>query len=397
MIGPFGLAPKATVRERALPLARALARMGHAVSIVMAPWHTPEETERTWDEDGVRLAYVGLGLHLPLLQHLVIACRLVRGSLSWRPDVVHCFKPKGHSGLAALFLWCLQRLGLVRLRLVVDEDDWEGPGGWNALEGYSAPVRALFAWQERWGLRHSQAVTVASRALETLAWSLGVAPERVIYLPNGAVAPFKGDGLGVRERLGLGGVPVILLYTRFFEYDVARVVEAVVQIRSEVPEVRLLVVGEGLYPEDEARFDVLVEATGLAPAVCKVGWVPLEDVPDYIAAADLAIYPFDDNLVNRAKCSVKLVSLLAAGVPVVAEAVGQNAEYIIHGRTGVLVPSGDAEAMAGACVALLRDPEWRHSLGSAAAEEMASHYTWDVLAQRALAAYERHPESDRRS
>ena len=93
----------------------------------------------------------------------------------------------------------------------------------------------------------------------------------------------------------------------------------------------------------------------------------------------MAIYPFDDTLINRTKCSVKLIDLLSAGVPVVADAVGQNAEYIRPNETGVLVPSGDVEAMAQAVIDLLRDREKADRLGAQAAREMIERFSWDRL------------------
>jgi len=47
------------------------------------------------------------------------------------------------------------------------------------------PVEAALPWQERWLALHADAVTVASRALETQVWGFGVDPARVTYLPNG--------------------------------------------------------------------------------------------------------------------------------------------------------------------------------------------------------------------
>lgn len=385
MIGPFGLDPKGTMRARALPLARELAARGHAVKLVMPPWHTPQEAGRSWEEAGVRLDYVRLGPRLPVLSHIVPSIRLVRAALAWRPDVIHCFKPKAYSGVAAWLLWHLRRLRLIRARLVLDEDDWEGRGGWSELEPY--PWRAIFAWQERWGVRHNDAVTTASRTLQSLVWSLGVPPPKVWYLPNGVHGPLAGTGESVRERYGLGATPVVLLYTRFFEYDVARVVAVFKEIKDQLPEARLLVVGRGLFDQDDARFDRLIEEAGLKTSVIRAGWVPFEELPHYFAAADVALYPFDDTLVNRAKCSVKLVELLAAGVPVVADAVGQNVEYIVHNETGLLTPSGDVSAMASAAVRLLRDLSLRRALGQAAARHIAERYSWSKLAERLLALY----------
>ena len=386
MIGPFGLEPKSTVRRRALPLGRALAARGHDVLIVMPPWHTPGHAPRRWQDDGVTLEYVALGPAMPVVRHGAIASRLVRRALDWRPDVVHCFKPKAHAGLAAWALWHLRRAG--GPRLVVDEDDWEGPGGWNDREGYPAAARALFERQERWGLRHADAVTVASRALEGIVWSLGVDPTTVHYLPNGAESQPPGDRLETRRRLGLQDRPTVLLYTRFAEFDPRRPLAVLRAVRDRVPDVTMLVVGQALAPEDDAAFDSAVSEDGLEECVVRTGWVAAEDVPDYLAAADVALFPYDDTLVNRCKCSAKLIELLAAGVPVVADDVGQNREYIAHGDTGVLVPHGDMGAMAGALATLLADAAERQRLGAASARRMAGAFAWPTLADRVLDAYE---------
>jgi glycosyltransferase involved in cell wall biosynthesis len=388
MIGPFGLEPKSTVRRRALPLARALVARGDDVLVAMAPWHTPDAAPRRWQEEGVTLEYVSLGPALPLARHGAIAARLVSRALDWRPDVVHCFKPKAHAGLAGWVLWHLRRIGLARPRLVIDEDDWEGPGGWNDQEGYPPAARAVFARQERWGLCHADAVTVASRALQGIVWSLGVSPSRVHYVPNGAEPLPSGGGQAMRRRLGLGERPVLLLYTRFAEFDPERAVAVLGAVRAFVPDVTLVVVGQALAAKDDSRFDRAVQDKALGGHVVRAGWVPAAEVPDYLALADAALFPYDDTLVNRCKCSAKLIELLAAGAPVVADDVGQNREYIAHGQTGVLVPSGDVEGMAAALVSLLGDAGERGRIGMAAALRMARDYAWAALAARARGAYE---------
>ena len=177
MVGPFGFHPNKTMRSRAFQLARALVGLGHTVRIVMPPWQTPEEANREWVEDGVSIRNVALGGGVP-----GITIRLVRDVLDWKPDVVHCFKPKAYSGLVAWWLWRFYR---EQFRLVMDSDDWEGAGGWNEIAPYSPLQKRFFAWQERWGMAHCHALTVASRALESLAWGEGIAIERVHYLPNG--------------------------------------------------------------------------------------------------------------------------------------------------------------------------------------------------------------------
>ncbi len=395
MIGPFGLRPRGTMGVRALPMAQSLAAQGHEVTLLLPPWQNPEDAGRCWEEGGVAIENISLPPGVPGLFHALTALRLTRRALTLDPDVVHLFKPKAYSGLTH---WLLARLPRVRRpRLVVDADDWEGPGGWNEIGGYTPAQRRFFAWQEGWGLTHADAVTVASRTLESLVWGMGISPQRVFYVPNGVVSEQGAGGEG-RAPKGTGGC--ILLYTRFFEFDVSRVVDLLVRVRERRPGTRLLVVGRGLFGEEEDLFRLAAEA-GLSVAanpdqsadaplvrdVTYAGWVPADTLPAYFARADVAIYPFDDTLINRAKCAVKLTDLLAHGVPVVAEAVGQNREYIRHGETGWLVDAGDASAFVMGVVRLLEDGELRERLGRAAARDVRARFAWGRLAGVVARAY----------
>jgi glycosyltransferase involved in cell wall biosynthesis len=140
----------------------------------------------------------------------------------------------------------------------------------------------------------------------------------------------------------------------------------------------LLVVGQGFNGEED-RLLAQAETIGLRGSIEYAGWIEAATLPDTFAQASVAIYPFDDTLINRSKCSVKLIDLLSAGVPVVADAVGQNVEYIRHNETGLLVPSGDSAAMAQAVIDLLRDRARADRLGTQAAQDMIERFSWTRL------------------
>jgi glycosyltransferase involved in cell wall biosynthesis len=392
---------------RALPMAKALAAHGHSVTLLLPPWQNPEDAGRYWEDNGVAIENIALPPRIPGLFHVLTTLRLARRTLALHPDVVHLFKPKTYSGLTH---WLLTRLPRkYRPRLVVDTDDWEGPGGWNEIGGYTPAQRRFFAWQEHWGLTHADAITVASRALESLVWAMGVPPEGVYYVPNGVGHQRTEAGSGRSEIGDWSDDPeslTILLYTRFFEFPVSRVIEVLCRVRKQIPEVRLFVVGKGLFGEEKEWFH-LAEQHGLTIAnyeseitnhvlrfthdITHFGWVPAETLPTYFARADVAIYPFDDTLVNRCKCAVKLLDLLAAGVPVVAEAVGQNGEYIRHGETGWLVKAGDVEAFAEAVTRLLQNKSLRENLGQAAAQDLREKFAWKRLVKKVEQAYGKQP------
>lgn len=147
----------------------------------------------------------------------------------------------------------------------------------------------------------------------------------------------------------------------------------------------VLLVGKGMWGEEQ-RFLSLARAQ-LAGPVVDAGWVQPALLRQHFALADVALFPMDDTLINQAKCSVKLTDLLAAGVPVVAEAVGQCNEYVQHGVSGLLVPPGNTMAGAEAAAELLTQPERRAAIGGAAQAQLRRDFGWDHLATRGEEAY----------
>ena len=386
MVGPFGLAPKQTMAARALPMARALVRRGHVVTILLPPWSNPAASGLCFADAGVAVVNLTLPPSIPVIFQLALTLGLLRHLMALRPDVVHCFKPKAYSGLVAWCLWWLIRMRLVRARLVIDSDDWEGAGGWNTLEAYARPLKWLFARQEQWGLTHAHAVTVSSRALQTLVWALGMDRGAVVYVPNGAPTTCAA-GSAAQPNKHIGAT--LLLYTRFFEFDLERIARLLVLLGAQHPSLRFTILGQGLFGE-EKKFASLLAGTASADRTQWLGWLPAAALPAVFADATLAVFPFEDTLLNRTKCSIKLADLLCAGVPVVAEAVGQNAEYIVNGESGLLVCSGDEQAMLAAVACLLDDAALRRTLAAGAQRRMREQFDWDVLVSSVERAYAYH-------
>ena len=379
MVGPFGLHPNKTMAIRALGLARPFAQQGHAVKLFMPPWQTPAEADKSWQVDGVELRYVPLNGGV-----LGISRRLVRELLAWQPDVVHCFKPKAYSGLVAWWLWQFHRS---RLRLIMDTDDWEGWGGWNELAPYTPLQKHFFAWQEQWGMRHCHALTAASRALEKMATEMGLPAERVVYVPNGPGIQYSVSS----KQLSVSSRPTVLVYSRLFEFDTGRLVAILRGVVTAVPQLRILMVGAGLYEADAANFQQQAKAAGIWPAIEDAGWVELEALPELLAQAQVGIYLMEDTLLNRTKCPVKLADMLAAGVPVVAEAVGQVTEYVVNGRTGFTFATGDIPRMTAALINILQTPAQQTKLSAGAKTHIAEQFSWPHLAERLLPIYQSEP------
>ena len=384
MIGPFGMQPLGTMRVRALPLAQALVKHGHKVDMLLPPWQNPEDAGRVWQDAGVCVENMPLPHKVPGWFHIMLTSALVSRAKALNPDVIHFFKPKAYAGLAHIALKGL-------FPAIVDTDDWEGPGGWNDLSPYPAPLKRIFSWQERWGLKSADAVTTASRALQTLTWTMGGSPDRVYYLPNGVVPPSVTGPESAKT-----GRPSILLYTRFYEFELERLWSILLSVRSQVPQAQILVVGKGFFGEEKRLLSLaqgagwqVAESTHLSMEfdLIYAGLGTPDNLPQYFHYADMAIYPFNDTLVNRTKCPVKLLDLLAAGIPVVADAVGQITEVIQNGLSGFLIQTGNDQAFIEAIVSLISNNAQRQEMSKYASSDMHKRFSWAKLSSIAEQAY----------
>lgn len=387
---PFGIRPKGTLLARMLPLAVELRARGHAVTVIAPPYTNPEDSGVTETVEGVRLVNVRLSGLGNVLGAPLLAWRMFRAMRKEKPDLVHLFKPKGYGGLAAMLMFVLARMGMKMPPFFVDTDDWEGAGGMNDLHGYSLPAKWLYAFQEKWLPRQAAGVTVASRALEERITSFGVSENRAFYLPNCIADVPGGSGDKVREELGIAAeTPVVLLYTRFFEFPQEQLHAVFEGIARDVPEVRFLVVGKGRFGEDEKLKKAGAER-GFAEKLVQVGWVEPENIPGLLTEADVAIYPFSDTLLNRCKCPAKLTEIIRAGVPVVADAVGQIKEYLRPGEGGTLCTSGNVDEMISGVLDLIARPDERARMGAAGREYLVGNFNWQDTASKLDGFYREH-------
>ncbi len=296
-----------------------------------------------------------------------------------RPDIIYAFKPYAVAGLLLLLYSFWRMLSGRSIRLALDLDDWEGSGGWASRREYSWWRRLAVDLMERACIQSADAITAASRELVTLAGRIR-ADGAAVYLPNcleNDAFPFKaGEQAAARKTLGLPEGPVLLAYSWFLEFDVERMARVFRAVLEQEPKAAALIVGAG-ERDESLRLQMMLASTGVTDRVRLAGWVPVSELPDYLSAATVAYYPLDDTLLNRAKCPMKLVDLLAAGCPVVADAVGQANEYIEDGVSGRLVPAGDEPAAVEALLEIIRRPELARRLGQAGRERIRSHFRWD--------------------
>jgi glycosyltransferase involved in cell wall biosynthesis len=147
-----------------------------------------------------------------------------------------------------------------------------------------------------------------------------------------------------------------------------------------VPEARLVLAGDGPEREPLRR---LAQRLGVADRVTFLGFVPRAAVPGLLASADVQVLPSIYEELGTA-----VLEGMRIGVPLVASETGGLPSLVTHGVTGLLVPPGDAAALAGALRRLLADRELAARLADQARRE-SRDYSWTALAERVLAVYRR--------
>jgi phosphatidylinositol alpha-1,6-mannosyltransferase len=202
---------------------------------------------------------------------------------------------------------------------------------------------------------------VSQTVAAELRRELGVADRMAVIPPGVDVERFRPEpivGEAWRDASGLSGDDGVLVMASRLEHvkgiDVA--IEAVARLRSRRDDVVLVVAGTGAHAPVLRRTVRMLE---LGSAVRFLGLVDHEELPAVLAAADLFVLPS----LGPEGFPLSATEASAAGVPVVASDVAGVREAVVDGVTGLLVPPGDPDALAGRIEELLADPARRKELG----------------------------------
>jgi len=200
-------------------------------------------------------------------------------------------------------------------------------------------------------LRGAEHVFTPSAFLRELAIAWGVRPERVSVLPNPAPAmPELAPRDELRARLGVDG-PILAFAGRL---TAQKSLHVALEALAEVEGATLLVAGEG---DELSTLRARARELGLNGRVWFLGAQPRDRVLELFRAADAAVLSSAwENFPHT------VVEALAAGTPVIATDVGGVREAVDDGVNGLLVPPGDAAALAAAFRRYLGDETLRRRL-----------------------------------
>lgn len=221
-------------------------------------------------------------------------------------------------------------------------------------------------------------VTVVSDELGEYLAATGIPRQRITVVPAGVNLNMfeQADRAAIRERHGLQGVPLVMYTGALEEFQrIDYLLRALQWVVAGNPSVHLLLVGNVPNPAQLAKYRDLARSLGIEANVTFLDSVPLAELPDYLAAADVAVVP-------RTECPghpVKLLNYMAAGRPIVSFRGG--AKGLHHMHNGFLADNHDCVALGKGIQFLLQNPDLAENLGRRARETILGIFDWDTLAR----------------
>lgn len=305
------------------------------------------------------------------------AVRVAKGALHWRglrrlvdnlrrtaPDIIH-FQ---WTPLPAVDRLCLPALRRIAPLVLTAHD--------------SRPFNGS-AWRlQKWGaagiLHEFDGVIVHTAEALSRLTEQGFPPAKVARIPHGLLE--DSGPVSVRPPQASSRVR-FLLFGKLKPYKGADVlVEALRQLPADLRgRAEVLIVGQ---PQmDVAPLRQAADELG-ASLRLDLRFVPDNEMSELLSSAEVIVFPY-----REIDVSGVLMAALRHGRPIIASRIGGFAELLVDGRHGLLVPPGDAAALAGAMARLCAEPDVRAAMGAAVADLGDAIPSWDEIARRTTEFY----------
>ena len=360
-----------------LAITSAFAALGHQTEVVGVAAN-PDGPLETWGVPQHLVPHPGRsqGRVRELRKQVVVeevAARGIEVAARLRPDLVYeRLSLFGTAGLSVAAASRARHVVEINALLTREEASWRGLH--DAERAQAAEARVLAGADLR--------VAVSAEVAAEVRPYAGDGPLMVV--PNGVDVDLfrdRPDRTRARAELGLPVSARLACFTGSLRpwHGLDTAIEAIATLPHDV---HLVIAGDGpVRVELNRRADDL----GLDGRVHWLGQVAHREIPVVLAACEVALAPYPA-LQEFAFSPLKLYEYLAAGIPVVASAIGQIPQALDGGRWGTLTAPGDSGALAAGIAGVLRDPVAAQARAELAREYAMVEHGWTNRAQQVLTA-----------
>nr|WP_026082443.1 glycosyltransferase [Mastigocladopsis repens] len=273
----------------------------------------------------------------PQLERVKMTIALLSHLVRHRPQHVFC----GHVNLAPLVGMLCLPLGIPYTVMTHGKEVWEPL----PTTMKSSLQKAAQIWTVS---RYTRQVASASNNLDS---------NKVKILPcavNGHNFTPGAKSTSLLERYGLAGAKVLMTVARLWSGDIYKGVDITIQALPHIahvfPQVKYLVIGRG---DDQPRLAKLAEDLGVGDRVIFAGFVPTEELVEHYRLADAYVMPSHEGF------GIVYLEAMACGVPVLSGDADGSADPLQDGLLGWRVPHRDPNAVAAACIEILKGDDQR--------------------------------------
>lgn len=238
-----------------------------------------------------------------------------------------------------------------------------------------SPVRSNYRRKLQWLSQQwfcNRVISVSERARRNYLSRCGVRGSKVTTIHNGIdLSPYRAktqsECRSIRKMLGIANDALVVITIAVLreQKGIQYLLQAAPLIIEEVPEVHFLIVGAGDHLGPLTR---QTASLGVWDRVSFLG--QRNDIPDLLSIADLFVLP----TLTEALPTV-LAEAMAAGIPIVASAVGGVPEMVTDNENGLLVSPRNPTQLARSCIGLLSAPLKRLAMGAAGRKAVFTRFS----------------------
>ena len=290
---------------------------------------------------------------------LLPALHLWKEMIQWRPDVVHSWG------------WMSSAASVVPCRLL----------GIPLIDGTirQGCLQARWTRTNRYLVSRADAVIANSEA--GLA-AYGLSGPGAFVVHNGFEAERTHGGYGGAVHVRGAIAEVVMAGRMVREKDFDTLIEAAEEMRDQERKIRLTLVGTGAQRDRlVARCQEMTDAGLVSIMDCGLEIMPV------LAKADIGVLLTDPRY-HAEGVSNSIMEYMACGLPVVCTDSGGNREIVLDGRTGLIVPPRDPEAVVDALRLLLDEPDTARRFGEAGRERIHTEFSTEAMVEKTVIVYD---------
>lgn len=240
------------------------------------------------------------------------------------------------------------------------------------------PRRKTIGWFDRSLVNQVSKIVVRSRSEAELSQQMRISPQKIQVIPPGVSPPFFTGNIQIPDA---NPAPIILCIGPLEEHKgFSKAIWAIDIFRYVFPDSKVWFVGNGNY---KSRLQYFVSTLQLDAFAEFVG-TP-EDLGQCLEKAAIVWAPAETESGTTA-----ILEAMASGTPVIASGLSGIAEFLQHGKTGVLVDPSEPVDLARQTFRLLKDPDWWYRTATAGREEVHNHFTQERYLENYRNLYQSH-------